>query len=69
LTHNGKLQGGMFDDNGNYYINASMVATGILKSANVNVGSNGIEIAEGKTGVYMNLDAGLLWANEFDLLI
>ena len=74
LLDGGKLQGGVFDDSGNYYISASVISTGVLKSANVEVNENAdgtysIEVAEGKTGVYMDLNKGLLWANEFDLLV
>lgn len=74
LTDGGKRQGGVFDDSGNYYISASVMSTGVLKSANVEVNKNSdgtysLEVAEGKTGVYMDLNKGLLWANEFDLLV
>lgn len=70
LTNNGTIEGIFRDnDNGNLYVNASYIATGVIKSKNVTIDDDGkIIISEGETGTYFDLDKGLLYSNDFDLI-
>ena len=68
LTNNGAAKG-IFLSGGELYINATYIATGVLRSENFNgtINSNGT-ITGGTAGMYINLNDGKVWAKNFTLI-
>lgn len=69
LTNNGAAKG-IYLTNGQLYINATYIATGVLKSTNAKlVRDDNDNITRCSAGMYMNLTDGKIWASEFDLQV
>ena len=70
LTDNGTQQGIYYspsvdDTNAKLYINAEYIATGVLKNAGITITDNGFN----GTGTYFDLDTGLFYSTNLNLIV